>query len=177
MLHGPRVTLRAITPEDYPRQRDFHNDLEFELAGGGSPPRPTSLPVFAEFFDTLLRDREQFMFGIEVSGVYIGNAGLFHVNRVDGTAELGIGIGDKTCWSHGYGRESIGLLLDYAFRVQNLRRVWLEVLGSNGRAQRCYRSAGFVEEGRLREHVWNDGRYVDHVLMAVLREDGQPAPG
>jgi RimJ/RimL family protein N-acetyltransferase len=28
-----------------------------------------------------------------------------------------------------------------------------------------------VEEGRQREHVWLDGRYVDNVLMGVMREE------
>ena len=26
-----------------------------------------------------------------------------------------------------------------------------------------------VEEGRMREHIWLDGRYVDKVIMGVLR--------
>ena len=50
------------------------------------------------------------------------------------------------------------LLLDYAFRLRNLRRVWLEVHASNERAIRAYSSCGFVEEGRMREHIcWTDG--------------------
>jgi RimJ/RimL family protein N-acetyltransferase len=30
-----------------------------------------------------------------------------------------------------------------------------------------------VEEGRLRVHVWSDGRYVDLVYMGLLREEWQ----
>ncbi len=40
---------------------------------------------------------------------------------------------------------------------------------ANGRAIRAYKACGFVEEGRMREHVWLGGRYVDNVLMGVLR--------
>jgi RimJ/RimL family protein N-acetyltransferase len=60
------------------------------------------------------------------------------------------------------------LLLDYAFRLKNLRRVWLEVLASN---ERAIRSCGFVEEGRMHEHVWLDGRYLDNVLMGILGDE------
>jgi RimJ/RimL family protein N-acetyltransferase len=28
-----------------------------------------------------------------------------------------------------------------------------------------------VEEGRMREHAWLDGRYVDMIYMGVLREE------
>ena len=58
------------------------------------------------------------------------------------------------------------LLLDYAFRIRNLRRVWLEVHAANERAIRAYKACGFVEEGRMRGHVWLAGRYVDNVIMA-----------
>jgi len=28
-----------------------------------------------------------------------------------------------------------------------------------------------IEEGRMREHIWLAGRYVDNVIMGVLREE------
>ena len=63
------------------------------------------------------------------------------------------------------------MLLDYASRLRNLRRVWFEVHASNERAIRAYRSRGFVDEGRMLEHIWLDGRYLDHVLMGILRDE------
>jgi RimJ/RimL family protein N-acetyltransferase len=67
----------------------------------------------------------------------------------------------------------VGLLLDYAFRIRNFRRVWLEVHAANERAIRAYQACGFVEKGRMREHVWLDGRYVDNVIIGVMREEWQ----
>ena len=66
-------------------------------------------------------------------------------------------------------RAAIALLVDYAFRLRNLRRVWLTVHGRNARAIGAYRACGFVEEGRLRDHVWSDGAYDDLVYMAITR--------
>ena len=40
-----------------------------------------------------------------------------------------------------------------------------------------YRSVGFVEEGRLVEHVWSDGHYEDIVLMALFRSDFNATDG
>lgn len=71
----------------------------------------------------------------------------------------------------------MGLLLDYAFRLRNLSRVWLEVYAGNERAIRAYTACGFVEEGRMREHIWLNGRYVDNVLMGVLRKEWVTARG
>ena len=91
--------------------------------------------------------------------------------RVVPSDPLGIGIGDKTYWGQGYGREAVQLLVDYGFRHHNLHKVWLEVHGRNQRAIRAYRACGFVEEGRLRQHVWSDGAYDDLVIMGVLRPE------
>ena len=84
---------------------------------------------------------------------------------------MGITIGDKDFWGRGYGRAAVRLLLRYAFMLRNLRRVWREVHAENERAVRAYKACGFVEEGRLREQAWLDGRYVDMVYMGVLREE------
>lgn len=173
MLHGDRVTLRALTRDDLPRLCAFNNDLAVELAGGGDPPMPQSLErLQAEFDQEVAKGgRDGASFAIEVDGVFIGTCGLFNVSELGHTCELGIGIGDKAYWGKGYGREAVALLVEYAFRYRNWRKVWLGVWGNNERAIRAYRACGFVEEGRQRAHVWSDGAYHDHVLMGLLRDE------
>lgn len=173
MLVGERVTLRAMRREDLLRLWEFNNDLEVELAGGGDPPMPQSFErLVADWEREAARGgRDDGWFAIEVEGEFIGQCGLLHVNETARTAELGIGIGDKRYWGRGYGREAVNLLLEYAFRYRNYRRVWLWVHGDNERAIRSYIACGFVEEGRLREHVFSNGRYVDAVYMGVLRDE------
>ncbi|MDQ2836852.1 MAG: GNAT family N-acetyltransferase [Actinomycetota bacterium] len=176
MIVGERVTLRALTPADYPRLTEFKNDVEVELLGGGDPPRPRSLAVVTDFFDELAKKKDELTFAIEVAGVFIGDCGLFHLDQRSGTAEVGIGIGDHDYWGQGYGREAMSLLVDYGFRLHNLRKIWLETHASNERAIRSYRAVGFVEEGRQCEHVWSGGRYEDLVLMALFRPDSLTDP-
>jgi len=171
MIRGERVLLRALTPEDYPRLTVFKNDVEFELLGGGDPPRPRTLATVTAFFDELIKDKSSVNFAIEVDGVFIGDCGLFHFDQRSGTAELGIGIGDPDYRGQGYGREAVRLLVDFGFRMHNLRKIWLETLGDNERAIRSYQAVGFVQEGRQVEHAWSDGKYVDVVLMALFAAD------
>jgi RimJ/RimL family protein N-acetyltransferase len=175
MLRGERVTLRSIEKEDQETLWRFWNDLEVELAGGGDPPLPTSLERMRARFEREEREgaRTKTDFMMEVDGATIGYCGLFHFDEAARHCELGIGIGEKDHWGRGYGREAVNLLLDYAFRIRNFRRVWLETHASNERAIRAYRACGFVEEGRMREHVWLAGRYVDNVIMGVMREEWQ----
>lgn len=173
MLTGPRVTLRAFRRDDLEHLCRFNNDVAVELAGGGDPPYPQSLERLQAEFDAEASKggRNGPGFAIEADGHFIGQCALFRFDDVAHTAELGITIGDKAYWGKGYGREAIALLLDYGFRLRNLRKIWLQVNGDNERAQHAYRACGFVEEGRLRQHVWSNGQYVDLVQMGVLREE------
>jgi len=184
MLTSERITLRALTPADYPRLVDAYNDVELELLSGGRPPRPVTLAMVTETFDEVVKDKQAFTFAIEIDATFVGTCGLSSLNRVDGTAELGIGIFDRAFLGVGHGRQVLRLLLDYGFDLQNLRRIWLEVHASNERAVRAYRAVGFVTEGRLREHVWSGGRYDDLIQMGLLRSEwksgasveGNPVP-
>jgi RimJ/RimL family protein N-acetyltransferase len=173
MLRGQKVILRAMTPQDLERLWEFNNDVEVELAGGGDPPLPQSLARLQADYEAKLGqgEREGTGFAIEADHKFIGHCALFRFDQVARTCELGITIGDKDYWGQGYGREAIGLLLDYGFRFHNLHRVFLTVNGNNERAIRAYQACGFVAEGRLRAHVWHDDGYVDLVYMGLLREE------
>ena len=124
MLRGEKVKLRAVSHGDLPRLLDFYNDVEVELAGGGDPPRPTTLERLQRDFDREAAEppRDKTDFAIEADGNLIGHCGLFNIDETARHCELGI-------------------------------------------------SCGFVEEGRMREHIWLDGRYLDNVLMGILRDE------
>ena len=115
--------------------------------------------------------RDGTTFAIEVQGQFIGQAALFQFDPVAQTCALGIAIGDNAFRGKGYGKETITLLLSYAFKHRNLHKVWLTVNSTNEQAIRAYRACGFVEEGRLRQHVWNNGTHIDFVYMGVLRSE------
>ena len=118
--------------------------------------------------------RDGARFAIEADGILIGQCALFNINAHAQSCELGITIGDKNYWGRGYGRESVALLVGYAFQHRNLRKVWLQVHAGNLRAVRAYAACGFQEEGRLRAHVWSNGQYEDLLIMGLLRTEWQP---
>ena len=182
MLRGEKVVLRALQREDVPLLAVFNNDIEVEIASGGDPPIPQALArLQAEFEQDVGKGgRDGARFAIEADGRMIGHCALFNFDETAHTCELGITIGDKHYWGRGYGRDAVRVLLDYGFRLRNFRKVWLRVWGNNERGIRAYRAAGFVEEGRLREHVWSNGRHVDAVYMGILRDEWPttaPSPG
>ena len=173
MLEGERVRLRAVERDDLMKLWVFNNDLSVELAGGGDPPLPQSYDrSVAEYEQQVAKGgRDGTSFAIEADNEMIGQCALFNVDTAAHTCELGITIGDANYWGRGYGRESVILLLVYAFQHLNYRKVWLHVHAANERAVRSYLSCGFVVEGRLREHVWSNGGYDDLLVMGMLRSE------
>lgn len=172
MLKGKRVTLRAMCKEDVPLMHRYGQDLELEVLGGGDPPTPKTLEAAQTLYDDkIAKDESGGDFAIVADDKVIGFCGLFRFNWTHRHCELGIGIGDRDYWSKGYGRESIGLLLEYAFVHRNLNKVCLSTHSENLRAMACYRASGFIEEGRLRSQLWSAGKFVDEVDMGILKEE------
>ena len=171
MLRDEGVTLRATTREDLISLARFENDLGFVLAGGGDPPEPVPLERLQKDFDKEdpgpLANKVEF--AMEADGSCIGRCGLYNIDRTARHAELGIGIGDKEYWGHGYGREAVGLLLDYAFRLRNFRRVWVAVPPHKDRGHRGDRSCHFRGEGPKPEHGWLAGLFLVNGLLGEVR--------
>jgi diamine N-acetyltransferase len=170
VLKGEKVILRAVEREDLKRLHELERNVELVLLGDGQW-QPEPLAAFEKGFDKDLEREEKPSFVIEVDGTVIGGCGLHHRQRRDGAAQFGIGIYDPDYVGKGYGRDAINTLLRWAFRIQNWRRIWLETLAVNERAIRSYKAVGFVEEGRLREQSFFDGRYIDVVQMGMLRSE------
>ena len=104
----------------------------------------------------------------------IGNCSFMNVDHTTHSAEVGLFIGDKSCWNKGYGTEVMRLLLHFGFGTLNLNRIFLRVDEANKGGIRTYEKAGFVQEGRLRKAVYQDGQYRDLLFMSVIRSEWNP---
>jgi diamine N-acetyltransferase len=99
----------------------------------------------------------------------VGTVGLFSIGYVNGTAKLGIAIGDRR--GQGLGTEATRLVLDFAFHVLGLRNVTLETLEWNIAGLTAYERAGFRRVGVRRGAVMSRGRPTDLVIMDAVPED------
>jgi RimJ/RimL family protein N-acetyltransferase len=112
-------------------------------------------------------------FVVDVDGAAVGSASLFNFDLLARHAEAGISLLPQAR-GRGIGTAAIGLLVEFGFVRRNLRRIHLQAIASNAAAIRAYEKAGFVIEGRQREHAWVRGAYDDIVLMGILRPGRAP---
>jgi len=71
----------------------------------------------------------------------------------------------------GYAFEVLTDFIMYLFTHQNINRVWLWVAEENAGAIGLYKKLGFLEEGRMREALYRDCRYIDYISMSILRKE------
>jgi RimJ/RimL family protein N-acetyltransferase len=161
------VTLRRVEPADYPHILRWQNDpIVFRWMDYS---RPFSLRDIEESEGRATQEGHPFI--VEVDGTPVGRIGLNNFRPRDRMASLYVFIGDRDVWGKGYGHDALVTLLRYGFDALNLRQIELWTLADNDRAIRMYKRAGFVEEARLRDRSWIEGRYVDHLVMSINAEE------
>ncbi len=174
MFYGERIRLRATTRADLPLFVRWFNDPE--VTAYLTRFWPLSPEAEAQWFEQMLaRPEYERPLVIEIRAKEgwqpIGNCAFHRLDWRNRRAEVGIAIGEKAYWDQGYGSEALSVLLRHGFEDLNLHRIELQVFAGNDRAVAAYRKLGFVEEGRLREAEFRRGRYLDVILMSILRPE------
>jgi RimJ/RimL family protein N-acetyltransferase len=175
MLRGKNVVLRPVKRSDISYFLKWFNDREVvQYVGLYLPMTEMSEEKFIEELGTT-RAGSDVILVIEVvegdSTKPIGNCGLQGISPKDHNALFGIVIGEKDYWSKGYGTEATRLLIDYGFQQLNLHRISSGALAFNDRSIKLHKKLGFREEGRLRQAMFKNGQYHDHVQFGILREE------
>lgn len=108
-----------------------------------------------------------------VEGEVIGQLGLMTFPNRPRRRHLGeVGMMVRDDWQgKGVGSELMQAALDLADKWLNLTRLELQVYTDNAPAIRLYRKFGFVVEGTRRKDAFREGKYVDTLAMARLRDE------
>lgn len=165
------VTLGPLLDSDLPVLFQWIN--EPEQVHWNSAYRPVSETDHREWFEAVRKRGDIAIFAIRTvaDNRLIGSCQLRHIDPVHRNAELQIRIGQVDERGHGSGTEAVRQLVRYGFRDLNLHRVYLNVFATNAAAIRAYEKAGFQREGQLKEAAHIDGRWVDVVVMGILRQE------
>ena len=100
----------------------------------------------------------------------IGVVFLNHIHPVYRTGEFGITMADPEYRGKGLGKDALLTLLDYGFNELNLNRIWCEVY-SNNSSIKLYEKIGFKIEGVLRQHIFKEGKFLDSIMMGMLKSE------
>ena len=180
MIIGNRIRFRGVERSDLPTFVKWLN--EPEVKQGVMIHHPFSQAEEENWYEEMIKlPIDQHVMGIEARETdtedgeeqwkLIGSLAFNEIDWRNRAAEFGIMIGDKNYWNRGYGTEAVRLLVNHGFTTLNLNRIFLRVFENNPRAIRAYEKAGFVHEGRLRQAEFRDGKYIDVLMMGVLKDE------
>jgi diamine N-acetyltransferase len=177
IIAAGRVFLRPFEAADAETYRRWRADDEPMVLAGWRVRAPLSLMQverrIAGLAEAQGKEGYTFLICLVEDERPIGEVTLMDIDRVNGSAEVGIFIGEPAEWGMGYGTDAVRALVDFGFAELRLERIWLEVGTENPRAQRSYEKAGFTREATLRHDRWEGDRFTDGHIMSILHDEWQ----
>lgn len=170
-LQGTKVNIRSLNREDILHIVKWKTDPEIaDLVRGG--PIHTNIEIENRRFDRHSEGTDILRLVIETKQKKaIGFISIGEIDKTNNKAELGMLIGEKKYWDHGYGTDSLFTLLNYLFCKLGFNRISLEVFDYNIRAKKVYEKIGFQVEGIQRQGLFRNGNFHDIYLMGILKQD------
>jgi RimJ/RimL family protein N-acetyltransferase len=170
---GRLVRLRAIEPDDAEtifrqRQDDEISRLDAQIQW------PQSLAEVRRKLEDRTKKKptdDENLLIETLDGHLVGDINVQATDPRSGTFSIGIGLGERSAWGKGYGKEAMLLMLRYMYHERRYQKCNLGVYAYNERAIAFYRHLGFVDEGRLRRNHFTDGEYHDEILLGMTREE------
>lgn len=135
-----------------------------------------TLATVTEYVKAYNGDAERYMWGVYPDGEdeYIGTATLSLISHIHRSGGIGFMIGEKAYWGSGASQESLELLVNFAFDVLGLRRLFAESCAPNHGMNFTFKKMGFTLEGKMREgHYISPGCYVDGYRWGILASEWQ----
>jgi len=176
-LRAGSVVVRDWRDDDAAALAVQANDRRVWLGLRDAFPHPYSIDDARAFIARALAMSPRTFLAIEVDSHVAGGIGyILHsdVERIN--AEVGYWLGHGY-WGRGIATTAVRLLTDHAFAANpELRRLYAMPLARNVASARVLEKAGYLREGVLRQNVIKDGRVLDQLMYAILRDD-PPAAG
>ncbi len=164
------IKLKLLTPEDVtPEYLKWLSDPDINQYLESRWDSYT-LEDLRSYVRSVNSSKNNFLFGIFLQDdKHIGNVKIGSINWIHRCADIGIIIGDKSCWGKGYGTKAIQLATEYAFTELNLNHIMAGIYACNVASYKAFLKAGYREVGRFTKRRFYKGGYVDEIIMEKVK--------
>ena len=172
-LETPRLRLRRLTMRDAQDIYDYGRDpVVARHVLWDAYANLAEARSYLRFMLRKYRMGEPASWGIEwkAGGKIIGTIGFMWIQRDNAAAEVGYSL-SRSYWNRGIMTEALRAIIDMGFTKLNLNRIEAMHEVDNPASGKVMQKAGMHYEGRLRQRVYNKGRFADVDLYAILRQD------
>ncbi len=171
-LETERLILRKATEEDM-------EDL-YELYSQERVVELLPLALFTSlqdardeliWYEKILEEGSGMRWVIEekLSSKVIGTCGFLYYEKEHNRIEIGYDL-HPSYWGKGYMTEALDTIIKYGFKDMNLNKIEAKAVVENSASAKVLVRLGFQQEGVLRQHEFEKGRYIDLAVYAILSE-------
>lgn len=164
------VCLRAIEPEDLELIYSWENDSNNWHLGNTIIPfsKSTIKKYILESANNLFIDSQlRLMIDSFENCKTIGSIDLYDFDSVNMKAGVGILI-DSEFRNKGYAINSLKLLIQYCFKILNLRQLYCYVSENNEKSLCLFEKADFKKSGLLNDWIINQGSWENVYIMQLI---------
>jgi N-acetylneuraminate synthase len=171
-LGDSTLWLRPLTAADTDRVVGWRArpDVLGQLFSERAPTRDEH----AAWFRQLEQRSDRVELVIVLEGRAVGTVGLSNLDLGAREAEMGILVGEPEVRGRGVATSASRLILDYAFDILGLERVYLTLFADNAVARRLYEKLGFMDDGAQPPRAKN-GVERPVLKMSLKKRDPNPA--
>lgn len=165
-----RIFLRKATLKDAPLIANWFNDKKnvYFMNPVVRCRKHTTKSIAQELKEADPSYERWLMICLKSNKKPIGHAGIDELDLHDKRGEIFFLIGNKEEQGKGYGKEALGLLLDYAFRKMKLHSLFATVTHLNKPSLKTIKKFGFKKVGVRREYNNYHSKFVDEILFDLL---------
>lgn len=172
-IRTKRLTLRAAKMSDAEDLYEYSRDPA--VAKHVLWDAHTSIHQTRAYIRYLIRQYKNgqpssFVISITETGKVVGTIGFMWIQQENRSAEVGYSL-SRAYWNQGIMTEALTALLDFGFLKLNLNRIEAQHESDNPASGRVMAKAGMSFEGRLRQRIYNKGRFADVDLYSILRQE------
>lgn len=172
MLEGKHVNLRALEESDLEILKNWRNNQKTRIHTREY--RLLNMMNQKNWFESLHKENppKTIMFGIvKKTNKLIGVSGLTYIDWKNKHAEISIILSLKNWQSTKESKDTISLLIDYAFNELNMHRVWVEIFDTIPENIYLFERMNFVKEGILRDKLWRNGKWHNSSIYSKLSNE------
>ena len=172
---GERIRLRPMHGDDVKlwleEEQSDSEAVRFLNYGMTLPKSEHDAKAFGERYAEFNNSDERLMFSVEtLNAELIGGINIHSMDRKNGTFETGSRI-YRAYRGQGYGFEAKVLVLRYAFYEMRFQKYNIRCMDANEPMIHHAGRLGCQQEGRIRRHIYTDGKYHDELIFGLTREE------
>lgn len=173
VIKGNICTLRPVSENDIKNSIIWRNDSEVK-SNLLTYRLPITQPMEENWIEAAMNgNSSRIVFSIDwiENNTHVGFIELNTIDYFNNTAQFAIVLGEKNARGKGIAKEATQAIIKYAFDELNLNKIYLQVAAYNDPAIQLYTKIGFVKEGTLKNHIYNQGSYHHMIAMAIFKSN------